>query len=355
MQRFFVADGIVLPAVIAVSLVFAFITTPYVRAIAKKCGIIDIPRDARRMHKRAVPLAGGGAMILAFVLSITIFSMMNRGRVDVKVSLIMFGAFLCGACGLIDDIFTLKPMSKMAFQLVVSLFAAAFIGKIESFTVFGRAFSLGFLSVPATVFWIMLIMNAVNLMDGMDGLASGVCASVAFALSVVLFLRGEFALSVCACAASGACLGFLCHNAAPASIFMGEVGSAFLGFTLAVLTLPCYSTHDPDAASTALLLFLLPVTEAVSSFLRRVLCGKNPFSPDKKHIHHLLYENGFNAPQICLILYVFASLSALCAVIHTEYSVISVLILSLLMVFIRSMLTHKHKKSRKKENRYEKT
>ena len=348
MPRFFVADGIVLPAVIAVALVFSFIITPYIRALARRWGVMDIPHDARRMHTRAVPLMGGAAVILSFLLTAAVFFAMNGARFDGRVAALMFGAFLCGACGLMDDIFALRPMAKLAFQFVAALFAAVFAGRIEAFTVFGVSFSLGAFALPATIVWIMLIMNAVNLMDGMDGLASGVCSAISFALSVVLFLRGEFALSLCACAITGACLGFLCHNSAPASIFMGETGSAFFGFTLAVLTLPCYSAHEPDAASTALLLFLLPISETASSFFRRVLRGKSPFTPDKKHIHHLLHENGFTVPQICLILYAFAALSALCAVIHTEYSVFSVLILGTAIVFIREMLTHKQRKTKKK-------
>ncbi len=348
MPEFLVADGILLPAVIAVALIFTFITTPYVRAMACKWGVLDIPRDSRRMHTRAVPLMGGGAVILSFLLTAAVFFSTNGALLDGRVAAVMFGAILCALCGLIDDIFTMRPVSKLSFQFVASLFASVFIGRIEAFTVFGANFRLGIFSVPATVAFIMLVMNAVNLTDGMDGLASGICAAISFAVAVLLFLRGESALSVCACALTGACIGFLCHNSAPAVIFMGETGSAFLGFTLAVLTLPCYSEREPDAASTAILLFLLPVSEMVSSFFRRVLHGKNPFEPDKKHIHHLLYENGFTVPQICLILYAFTALCACCAVIHTEYEVFSVLLLVAAVIFIREMLIHKNGKTKKK-------
>ncbi len=348
MPNFFVADGTALPAVIAAAFVICLAVTPYIGALAKRIGVMDVPRDSRRMHKRAVPLMGGGAMLLSFLICAAFFFLPAGARFDAKTAALLFGALLCAACGLIDDIFTLGPLQKLSFQFIAAFFAAAFAGRIEAFTVFALRIELGVFSVPVTVLFIVVIMNAVNLTDGMDGLACGICAAISFALSVVLAVNGEVAYAICACALCGACLGFLLHNAAPASIFMGETGSAFLGFSLAVLTLPCYSAGTCDAASTALLLFLLPLSELASSFLRRVMNGKSPFAPDKKHIHHLLYENGFTVPEICLILYTFSSLCAVCAVIHTEYSAFSVAVLACAIAFIRIMLTYKNKKIKKK-------
>jgi UDP-GlcNAc:undecaprenyl-phosphate GlcNAc-1-phosphate transferase len=354
MSNFFVADTVSLPSVIAAGFVLCLAVTPYISALARRMGVLDIPRDSRRMHKRAVPLMGGGAMVLSFLICAALFIFSYDVPFDERVFALLFGAFLCAACGIIDDIFTLLPWQKLFFQLIVALFAATFVGRVESFTVFDLKIELGALSFPATALFIVLIMNAVNLIDGMDGLASGVCAAISFALAVVLFASGQMDFAVCACALCGVCLGFLAYNSAPASIFMGETGSAFLGFSLAVLTLPLYSSESSDAASTAVLLFLLPVSELFGSFLRRVLHGKSPFAPDKKHIHHLLYENGFSVPKICLILYTFVFISAVCAVLHTEYSALSAVLLAAAIVFIKLMLGTKFKKSRKKENRYEK-
>ncbi len=355
MPKFFMADDISLPAVIASALVLCFAVTPYISALARRMEVLDIPRDTRRMHKRAVPLMGGGAMVLSFLICAALFFLPDGARLDGKTAALLFGAFLCAACGLIDDIFTLTPLQKLSFQLVAALFASAFAGRIEAFTVFDLKIELGVFSIPVTAAFIVVIMNAVNLTDGMDGLASGICAAISFALAVVLSARAQTAFAICACALCGSCLGFLWHNSTPASIFMGETGSAFLGFSLAVLTLPLYSSESADAASTAVLLFLLPAAELLSSFLRRTASGKSPFEPDKKHIHHLLYENGFTVPVICLILYTFVCLCAVCAVLHTEYSAFSAALLAGAIIFIRIMLGYKNKKSRKKENRYEKT
>lgn len=355
MPKFFMAGDISLPAVIASAFVLCFAVTPYIASLARRMGVLDIPRDGRRMHKRAVPLMGGGAMVLSFLICASLFFLPNGEGFDGGTAALLFGAFLCASSGLIDDIFTLTPLQKLSFQIVAALFASAFAGRIEAFTVFDLKIELGALSVPATAAFIVVVMNAVNLTDGMDGLASGICAAISFALAVILSARAQSSFAICACALCGVCLGFLLHNSAPASIFMGETGSAFLGFSLAVLTLPLYSSESADAASTAVLLFLLPAAELLSSFLRRVLKGKSPFEPDKKHIHHLLYENGFSVPAICIILYTFVCLCAVCAVLNTGYSAFSAVLLALAIIFIRMMLGYKNKKSRKKENRYEKT
>ncbi len=349
MQMFFASDGMALSAVVSASLVFAFAATPYVRIISCKLGILDVPRDARRMHKKPVPLAGGAAMMISFLLTVIIFFSMNKSRLSWQTIFLLFACALCGACGLTDDIFALKPLSKLTFQFILAFFSAVFVCKMESFVIFGKVFSLGDLSVPITIFWIMLIMNAVNLTDGMDGLAPGICAVIAFAISIISFLSGELSFSICACAVCGACLGFLCHNASPASVFMGETGSAFLGLALSVMILPWYGIDNEEPLSTALLLFLLPISETVSSFFRRILRGKSPFSPDKKHIHHLLYEKGLSVTQVCLILYLFTAVCAVCAVIHAQYRAVAAVSFVAATIFINTMLLNKRQKTDKKE------
>lgn len=349
MQIFFASDGMALLAVVSASLVFSFASTPYIRSFSCRLGVMDVPCDARRMHKKAVPLAGGAAMMISFLLTVTVFFSMNGARLSLQTIFFLFACALCAACGFVDDIFAVKPLSKLAFQFILAFFSSVFVCRMESFSIFGKVFSLGSLSVPATIFWIMLIMNAVNLIDGMDGLASGICAVIAFAISMISFLRGELSFAICACAVCGACLGFLCHNATPASVFMGETGSAFLGLALSVMILPCYDTSSEEPLSTALLLFFLPIAETVSSFFRRLLHGKSPFSPDKKHMHHLLYEKGLSVTAVCLILYLFTAVCALCAVIHGQFHAFAAVSFGAVIAFMRIMLLHKRQKINKKQ------
>ncbi|MGN1095911.1 MAG: glycosyltransferase family 4 protein [Eubacteriales bacterium] len=351
MHDFFVADNVILPAVIAVSLVFSFAITPFARESARIGGVLDIPLDNRRMHKKPIPLMGGTALIISFVLTLIIFFSIYNAGFTVRTLILILGSLLCGAFGIIDDVYALSPFSKLLFQFVISVFAALFFGRIEAFTLFGATFSLGVFSFPVTVLWILFMMNAINLTDGMDGLCAGISAICAFALSVLLYLRSDYAMSLCAACICGACIGFLPYNSAPASVFMGETGSAFLGFVLSVLAVSCFSYREPSSASGIFLIFILPISETVSSFFRRVFHGKNPFSPDKKHIHHILYSRGFSVMQVSFILYAFTAISALCAVIYSEYAAFAAVVFASSVVFIRLMLDERHKKTKKKENR----
>ncbi len=326
------------------SFLFAALLTPYVKKAARAAGILDIPKDTRRMHKDAVPLAGGAAMVLAVVLS-AILS--GYGGEEAPILALIS---LCAFFGLIDDIFAVKPLMKIAFQGTMALLAALFIGGIEAFSVFGNVFYTGALALPLTVFFVMFMMNAVNLTDGMDGLAAGNSAIMAFSLSLILFLLYEDADASLALALSGACLGFLIYNSHKASVFMGETGSATLGFLLSVLSLKLFSGAIHAPLSVVVLLFLLPASETVSSFFRRILNGKSPFSADKSHIHHLLYARGFTVRRICLILYTFTALSCFSAIILPRHTVLSAMAFSLAVVFIRYKL---RKKTRKGECRYE--
>lgn len=343
MYDFFVSDNVILLSIISVSLVFSFILTPFIKETARRMGVIDVPRDNRRMHKDAVPLMGGAAMIISFILTALLFFKSYYEPVSNNVIFVAAGVLLCGVFGLLDDALALNPFYKLGFQTLLSAFSAFFISRIEAFTLFGRVFSLGALSFPVTVFWILFMMNAINLTDGMDGLASGVSAISAFSLSVLLFIYGERDFSLLAVCVCGACLGFLLYNSNPASVFMGETGSAFLGFILSTISTRLFSSPNPSPMSTVFLLFILPISETVSSFFRRIFSGKNPLLPDKKHIHHLLYNRGFSVRKICIILYTFAAASSFSAVIYPEYGTLSALIFAASIVFIRLSLDSEKK------------
>ena len=328
-----------MPAAIIVGLFFSLIITPFVRRLSLRFGILDVPRDGRRMHKRAVPLAGGAGMICAFVLSLALFG--DGGGIS-PFPLAVF-CFLCGAYGLADDKLALPVFAKLALQGFFALLASLALVRAEAFGFFGRTVSLGALSVPLTALWIVFMMNAVNLTDGADGLCAGTSAVSAACLAVLLFLHGCGNTAFFAAALSGACLGFLFHNRAPAKIFMGETGSAFLGFALAVLALPLFSSENPAPLAAVAPAFLFPLGEAASSFLRRAAKGKNPFAPDKSHMHHRLFARGLSVPLVCAVLYSFSMLCALCSLFYEERRALALAFFSLAVVFIRLSLAGKRK------------
>jgi UDP-GlcNAc:undecaprenyl-phosphate GlcNAc-1-phosphate transferase len=224
------------------------------------------------------------------------------------------------------------------------MLASLFLARAEAFSFFGYNVSLGALSVPATALWIVFMMNAVNLTDGMDGLCAGTSAVSAACLAVLLFAHGESACALFAAALSGACLGFLFHNRAPAKIFMGETGSAFLGFALAVLALPLFTQDKPAPLAAVLPAFLFPLCEAAGSFLRRVSQGRNPFAPDKSHMHHVLYARGLSVPLVCAAEYTFALLCALCALEYGTHRAAALALFTAAVVFMRLMLAGKRKR-----------
>ena len=324
MPKMLFVGGAFLPCAVILGLLFSLIILPFVRTAALFSGIVDIPRDERRMHTRAVPLAGGAGIIASFFL--TAFFLAGGEKMPAL-------ALLCTASlayGLCDDILAMKASHKLALQVLLACVSCAFTGSAETLRVLGREYSLGALSVPFTVLWTVFMMNAVNLTDGMDGLASGVCSVSAAALSLILYFRGEYAYAVCSAALCGACLGFLFYNGYPARIFMGETGSAFIGFMLAMLTVPCFSGGEAVKLSEISLVFFLPLSEAVCSFVRRAVKGKNPFSPDTGHMHHVLLRKGFSVRSADILLYVFSFVCAFFAVVYGKnaYAALSALTLA---------------------------
>jgi UDP-GlcNAc:undecaprenyl-phosphate GlcNAc-1-phosphate transferase len=248
---------------------------------------------------------------------------------------------LCGAYGVVDDKRALAPKAKLAFQLAVAFTATLFLTRAEAFSFFGYAITLGTLSVPATALWCVFMMNAVNLTDGMDGLCAGTSAVSAACLSLMLFFCGYAEYALFAAALSGACLGFLFYNCAPAGIFMGETGSAFLGFALSFLSMPLFSAETRAPLAYVLPVFLFPASEAVSSFFRRVSRGKSPFAPDKKHMHHVLFARGFSVPLVCAVAYSFSLMCAFCALFYETQRALALLLFAAAVVLLRLALARR--------------
>jgi UDP-GlcNAc:undecaprenyl-phosphate GlcNAc-1-phosphate transferase len=289
------------------------------------------------MHKSAVPLAGGAGMIAAFLILLAVFG----GQFVAHPFPLAVFCFLCGVYGLLDDKLALPAIAKLAFQLFIGACVSLVLGRIEAISLFGYITYLGSLSVPATALWVAFMMNAVNLTDGMDGLCAGTSAVSAACLSLLLWSHGESAYALFAAALSGVCLGFLFHNRAPAKIFMGETGSAFIGFALAVLSLPLFSRGAGAPLAAVLPAFLLPLCEALGSFLRRAERGKNPFAPDKEHMHHILFARFGSVPAVCAVMYTFALVCAFSALAYERNRALAVLLFAAAAVLMRIMLAKK--------------
>ena len=312
----------------AVAAVVSFAATPLVKHLAYKVGAIDVPKDNRRMHKTPIPRLGGLAIFLAFLLSVLIFA-----RIDRQMQGILLGAVLIVVLGVLDDILALKALPKLLVQIAAAGIAAAHgcvIQFLSNPNVFSAAsyVNLKWLSIPITIIWIVAITNAVNFIDGLDGLAVGVSAISTASLIVIALLVAETNIAVILCALFGACLGFIPYNLNPAKIFMGDTGSTFLGYILACLSIQgLFKMYAIISFAVPFLILGLPIFDICFAFLRRIAKGQNPMTADRGHVHHRLIDMGFSQKQAVAISYMLTAILGLAAVLLTSSGELKALIL----------------------------
>jgi UDP-GlcNAc:undecaprenyl-phosphate GlcNAc-1-phosphate transferase len=295
--------------VIAITFVVAFAATWVVRELMRKLGIMDVPtEDSRKAHGRPVAYEGGLAMWVAIIVGL-LASMYFIPELFLHLREyegLIIGASLIVAIGAADDIMDMRPVFKLAAQLGVGALMFYYGFRIEKISnPFGEelVFWSG-LSLAGTCLWYGLLINGINMIDGMDGLASGIVAISAVTLGAIAWdLDTPFAVVLCAVLLAS-CLGFLPWNFSPATIFMGDAGSMLLGFMLASITL-LSSSKAP--AFLALIIPMLavgvPLFETVFAFTRRLLQGKHPFRADRRHLHHRFLALGFTERRTVLTFY----------------------------------------------------
>ena len=312
--------------------VVAFVATPYTIKIARKVGAVDIPKDERRMHKKSMPKFGGPAVILGFLVStiyllivmsmeqsINLFSFEEYGK---KLLGFLIGIGIITAFCVVDDIKTIKPLTKLVGQLLAAIVAVVAGIRIDGIT-------LPFLNFPEihqvtsiilTIAWIIIVTNAINLIDGLDGLSSGISVISAVSLLIIFVLNGSSMVSIVLIAAlAGALVGFLPFNFSPAKTFIGDTGSNFLGFALAIISiLGSAKTYTAAVIVLPLIVLGLPIFDTVFAIIRRMIRGKSKkavFKADKGHLHHKLVARGYNQKQAVLILYGISAIFGIFAVI----------------------------------------
>ena len=292
----------------------AYVATPAVRVLAFRIGAVDVPLDGRRIHKKPIPRIGGVAIYFGFVITSLLFCDITNELVTIWI-----GGGVLVIIGIIDDVVRLNAWIKLIVQLAVSLFAVWNGTVITHVNLGGGYVSLGALSIPLSILWIAGLTNAINFIDGLDGLACGVSAISSFSLLVVVLLHGDMMSTLLCAIMLGACLGFLPFNSNPARIFMGDTGSLFLGFCFAVLSVQgVFKLHAVLAFIVPLTIFAVPLFDMIFAIVRRLVAGKSPFAPDRGHIHHRLIDMGFTQKESVKILYALCALLGLVAVFCTE-------------------------------------
>jgi UDP-GlcNAc:undecaprenyl-phosphate GlcNAc-1-phosphate transferase len=306
--------------IFAVSLLLSFVLTRYVRDTAMVRGWVAAPGSDRHLHVRPLPRFGGVGIFFAFLLSLGVAIFLGRyyPRLGLGLSYKALWATLLPATlvfllGLYDDVHPLSAYVKFIGQAIAGIVLFGFGLRILDLPVlFGRQHFPHLLSLPLTILWVLAITNAFNLIDGLDGLAAG---SALFS-TVVVFVVSLFSntpwVSMMALSLAGAILGFLRFNFNPATIFLGDCGSLFIGFMLSALALQgAQKAPTTIAVAIPVVSFGLPIVETVVSILRRLIAGRPIFTGDREHIHHKLLERGLSHRQVVIVLYAVSAVFAL--------------------------------------------
>lgn len=299
-------------AIAAASFVLAFGLTPLIRNYAKTHGFVDLP-DERRRHVRPVPRTGGIGIFLAYLAASTLGHYLFSGVVPAASLTIVFGV-AASACivfgtGLWDDLRHISPAQKLAGQCVAA--SVAFFSGVQIHVVHGSALD-AWISYPVTVLWLMACSNALNLIDGMDGLASGVALLSTITMLIAALTHGNTGLAILTIPLVGSLAGFLRYNFAPASVFLGDCGSLSIGFLLG-----CYGVLWGHKSATLLgmtapvMALAVPLVDTGLAVVRRYLRGQPIFTADRGHIHHRLQDLGLSVRTSTFVIYGVGTAAAL--------------------------------------------
>ena len=332
-------------------LVTAFVVTPFSMRIAKKYGAIDVPND-RRVNKKPMPRLGGIAVIAGFFVS-TIYLLISM---SIEGKLVLFeedmlwlklvgffvGIIILGITCFIDDTKGIHSLTKLIVQIVAALIVVACGIRIENFEIpflNGQAELNIVLSYIITVCWIVGVTNAINLIDGWDGLSSGISLISCISLLIIFTLNGSPLIAIVLITAlGGAISGFLPYNFNPAKTFIGDTGSNFLGFSLAVISiLGVAKTYTALVLIAPIIVLALPLFDTLFAIFRRIKNGKSlkaVFKADKGHLHHRLMQKGYTQKQAVFILYGITATFGMFAVVLLDSGVWKALSFAILVIAI---------------------
>ncbi|MDQ0352774.1 UDP-GlcNAc:undecaprenyl-phosphate GlcNAc-1-phosphate transferase [Alkalibacillus filiformis] len=323
-----------LVVIFLVTAIMTLITTPLVIRMSKKVGIVDRPND-RKKHDGEIPLLGGLAIIIP-VFVVGIFLQLE----DPYLGAVVLGAILIILSGIADDVYSLKPLTKLLVQLTAAVIVISSGLMIETLTVpFLGSVDLGILSFIVTLLWIVGVTNALNLIDGLDGLAGGVAAiafgsilimAIADGVTVVIYLSILFLASL---------LGFLVYNFYPAKIFLGDTGSLFIGYSLAVISMMgLFKNVTVFSFIVPIIVLMIPIFDTLFAIVRRAINKQHIMTADRMHIHYVLLGMGFGHRNTVLIIYAFSAAFGALAIIFTNATMILSLIIMAILVIILHLL-----------------
>jgi len=317
----------------AVSFVTALVVTPLLRELSLRYGLMDLPDGARHSHLKAVPRTGGLPVAISYLTPFVLLLALPSSSVAAALKNIPFdwelpvAAFVVLGTGLLDDVRGLKPWQKLLGVLIASALACS--GGVRIIGIHGYLFS-PLVGVPVTLLWLLLCTNGFNLIDGIDGLATGVGILTALAILLSAIFQQNLAVVVATVPLAASLLGFLRYNFSPASIFLGDGGSLLLGFLLG-----CYAVLWGQKSTTILgmtaplIALALPLLDTSVAIGRRFLRGQPIFTGDRGHIHHRLLDRGLTPRRVVLWLYACCGIGGALSLLQSTHEAFAGLILVL--------------------------
>ena len=334
---------------IVIPFLFVLAITPFIKKVANHVGALDIPNE-RKVHKVPIPRLGGLGIYMGFLLGYILF-----GTMSLRMNAILIGSFIIIVTGIVDDIKPIPAKVKFLFQIIAAS-VVAFYGKIllSDLSAFGFYIEFGIFSYPITILFIVSIINCINLIDGLDGLAAGLSSIYFVTIGIVIVgWMHTFDLdAVITFVMLGSTLGFLCHNFHPAKIFMGDSGSMFLGYIIAVIALLGFKNVTLTTLLAPIFLLAIPIMDTLFAILRRVINKKPIGEPDKQHLHHQLLNLNLSHRNTVLVIYFIDILFASAMLIYMLYDrtvgvIIYAILFIIVLVFILKtniIVEHNHKK-----------
>ena len=337
--------------IILITFISSLILVPLIKDIAIHINAMDIP-DKRKVHKKPMPRLGGLAIFLSFLVGYMFFAPLTTQMIS-----ILIGSFLIILLGIIDDIKPLKATTKLWGQILVAIILV-FYGKvyINELSFLGMKLDLGLWAYPLSLFITVACINSINLIDGLDGLAAGTSSIYFITIIIISILLGRTdSLGFILCLIMlGSTLGFLKYNFNPASIFMGDTGSMFLGFMVAVISLLGFKTATLTSFLIPILILFIPILDTLLAILRRLIKGESIGKPDKEHVHFQLLNKTSSVRKTVLIIYfinaLFSAVSILYAIGKTNlaFGLYSLLMFISLIFIFKTDILYKHDKASKK-------
>lgn len=336
--------------IVLVTFICSAIIMEMIKKIAVHIGAMDIPRSDegnRHIHKEPTPKLGAVGIFLAFLIGYMLF-----GEQSIRMNSILIGSFIVILTGIIDDIKPIKAKHKMLGHLIAASIIVFYGGiLLDRISAFGYTLEFGVLAYPLTILFIVACTNIINLIDGLDGLSSGICCIFYITIAIIGFFQGRYGslVMLLTLIMLGSTLGFLLHNFNPAKIFAGDCAT-YMGFIIAVITLLEFKGPALISFFIPVSILSIPILDTLFAIIRRLLRGQPPFKADKEHIHHQLLGMNFSSRTTVLIIYGINILFATASIFYTlkdpikgQIIYIIIFLLVIWFVFHTSIISDKSK------------